>query len=77
MTLNEVEDRLYAIMGHAYGVNSGVRYSSLYKDLAQFHEEVKAANNAAADRLTDEEMTKWETQRQQSRPSSAPTAGRP
>ena len=77
MTLNEVEDRLYAIMGHAYGVNSGVRYSSLYKELAKFHQEVKAANLAAADQLTDEEVTKWETQRQQSQPSSARPAGRP
>ena len=77
MTLNEVEDRLYAIMGHAYGVNSGVRYSSLYKELAQFHQEVKAANIAAADQSIDEDVKAWKTQRQQSRPSSARTAGRP
>ena len=65
MTLNEIEDRLYAIMSHAYGADSSIRHDLLYKALAQFHQEVWAANLAAADRAIQEEVTEWIAQRQQ------------
>ena len=59
MTLNDVETRLYAIMGHAYGVNSNVRWTSLYKALEKFHQEVKTANDDASDQSVDEDITEW------------------
>ena len=69
MTLTEVETRLYAIMGHAYGVNSNVRWTSLYKALAQFHQEVKTANDDANDLDVAEEVRGWIAQGQQRQPS--------
>ena len=77
MTLNDIEDRLYKLLGRAYGLDSRIRHTLLYQDVQELHEELQGENDSAASQACEEAYKRWETQGQQRQPSSAPPAGNP